>query len=405
MMAGWSLFVAALLVGQPAEPPRFEVRSTANVVPNAPIRGIEDGFAIQLESDKSIPGDKLVSLHRVGAVIPPAPLTPSVLLTSGDHLRLDPEGVFQLEEETLRFDLPKSIAPPKSAPISIRATAVSMLWFAPPEQADRPEELQHRVEHGHRKLDVVGLREGDRMEGSLISLSASGAQVKAGARRMDVPLKQVSYVAFNTQWQSKPRLKRPYAYVTLDDGTRLTLATMQWQGNDASVTGKTLWGAEVQFPIRRLVALHVKQGAATYLSDLEPNVVSEGFVGTAWPLGRNALPRGGPLVLKGETIDFGLGAHARTSATYKLDGTFRTFEAWVGMPAGSDPRARVRFRVLRDGKPAPAAPDREWSVNDSPAWVRIDVAGSRELTLIADYGSFGDVEARAVWGYARLLRD
>ncbi|MBX9681753.1 MAG: NPCBM/NEW2 domain-containing protein [Gemmataceae bacterium] len=404
MMSGWSIVLTALFVGQPADAPRFEVRNTAGVVENGPIHGIDDGFAVQI-ADKSIPGDKLVSLHRVGVVIPSAPLTPSVLLTSGDHLRLDPEGVLRLEEETLRFDLPKSIAPPKAGPISIRATAVSMLWFAPPEQADRPEELQHRVEHGLRKLDVVGLREGDRIEGSLLSLSASGGQIKAGTRRMDVPLKQLSYVAFNTQWQSKPRLKRPYGHVTLEDGARLTLASMQWKGNDALVTGKTLWGAEVQFPIRRLVALHIKQGAATYLSDLEASVQSDGFVGVAWPLGRNALPRGGPLLLKGETVDFGLAAHARTSATYKLDGSFRTFEAWLGMPAGSDPRARVRFRVLKDGKPAAGIPDREWTANDPPAWVRIDVAGSRELTLIADFGSFGDIAARAIWGYARLLRD
>ncbi|MFO0866226.1 MAG: NPCBM/NEW2 domain-containing protein [Gemmataceae bacterium] len=402
-MPGWSILVAALIVGQPAEVPRFDVRAVSGAVGNQPVASIGEGFAVRIQGGKTLGEKELVSLQSTGAATPAAPLVRSVVLTSGDQVKLDADGMLQFEEETLRFELPKSLA--KAAPISIRATAVSVLWFAPPDQADRPAELRHRVEHSNRKQDLVGLREGDRVEGSLVSLSATTATVKAGTRRIEAPVKQMAYVAFNTQWQSKPKLKRPYAYVVLDDGTRLTLGNLQWKGGNVPVTGRTLWGAEVQFPITRLVSLLMKQGAATYLADLEPTTQSEGYVGITWPLGRNAMPQGGPLVLKGDTIDFGLGAHARTSATYKLDGGYQTFEALVGMPAGGDPRARIRFRVFRDGKPADGVPDREWSPSDAPMWIRIDVHGVRELTLVADFGSFGDVEARGIWGHARLLRE
>jgi hypothetical protein len=405
-MSGWTLLLtASLLTGQAAEPPRFEVRGTFGVVAGSAIEGIDDGFTVRLRGGKSVGEKELVSLHRLGIATPAVPLGRSVTLTSGDHLKLDADGTLQLEEETLRFDLPKSLATPKSLPVNIRATAVSMLWFAAPEQEDRPRELQHRVEHGLRKQDLVGLREGDRVEGSLVSLSSTTASIKAGTRRLEVPAKQVAFVAFNTQWQSKPRLKRPYALVVLEDGSRLTLATMHWKGDSDPVTGKTLWGAEVQFSISRLIALFVKQGAATYVSDLEPSTQSEGYVGFSWPLGRNAMPRGGPLVLKDETIDFGLGAHARTTATYKLDRSYRTFEALVGMPAGIDPRARVRFRVLKDGKAVDGVPDRDWSPTDGPMWIRSDLRGARELTLVTDFGGFGDVEARGIWGFARLLSE
>jgi len=406
MPASLSAFLLAMCVGQGVES-RFDIRTGDGVVTTAAIANIREGFAVTTEGPKGrvVAGKELVSLHRTGAVTPAMPLRPSVLLTSGDHIPLDSDAAVRIEEETLRFELPKSIAPPNAKAISLRATAVSMLWFGAPEQSERPAELQHRVEHAPRKQDVVGLREGDRMEGTLLALNLNGAQVKAGTRRMEVPLKQVAYVAFNTPWQIRPGLKRPYAYVILDDGARLTLSAMDWQGGENPIVGKTLWGAEVQFPLARLVALYLRNGNATYLADLEPTVRSEGYVGSSWPLGRNTMPHGGPLVLKGESIDLGLGMHARTSAAYKLDGKARAFEALVGMPAGSDPRARVRFRILLDGKPSEGTPDKEWSVGDAPAWLRIDLRGVRELTLLADFGSFGDVEARAVWGFARLLRD
>ena len=57
-----------------------------------------------------------------------------------------------------------------------------------------------------------------------------------------------------------------------------------------------------------------------------------------------------------------------------------------------------------DGKEQIPGPEKELTGKDAPLPVRIDVSKARELTLVVDFGSYGDVQAHVNWGDARLIR-
>jgi hypothetical protein len=109
---------------------------------------------------------------------------------------------------------------------------------------------------------------------------------------------------------------------------------------------------------------------------------------------------GGPLVLNGRRYEKGLGVHADTTLTYKLDGNFETFMATIGIddsPGGGSAVFRVRGdeRVLHQSDVLFA--------RDSQRVV-VDVRGIRELKLECSRGPDLDLGDHGDWAEARLIR-
>jgi hypothetical protein len=96
--------------------------------------------------------------------------------------------------------------------------------------------------------------------------------------------------------------------------------------------------------------------------------------------------------------------HARSSVTYLLDGAYHWFETLAGLDEGTRGKGRARLRVLVDGKEQNVGGNKELTASDPPLRLRISVQGAQILTLIADFGSRGDVQAHVDWADARLLR-
>jgi hypothetical protein len=101
--------------------------------------------------------------------------------------------------------------------------------------------------------------------------------------------------------------------------------------------------------------------------------------------------------------DKGLGMHTQSQVTYSLGGNYRWFEASVGLEAGPGNSARARASVLLDGRAAMSR--KELSAASPPQPVRLDVRGTKEITLAVDFDDFGDVQGRVNWAEARLLRE
>jgi hypothetical protein len=76
----------------------------------------------------------------------------------------------------------------------------------------------------------------------------------------------------------------------------------------------------------------------------------------------------------------------------------------VGLDEQTGKRGRVRIGVRVDGKPRKLDGDKELTGRDGPLRVRLDVAGAKEVTLVAEFGGFGDVQAHVDWVDARLIK-
>jgi hypothetical protein len=83
---------------------------------------------------------------------------------------------------------------------------------------------------------------------------------------------------------------------------------------------------------------------------------------------------------------------------------YRRFEALVGFDEPRSRRGRARLAVELDGKKVELNEGKELTSHDPPLQVRLDVAGVREMTLVMDVGSFGDVQAHVNWANARLVK-
>src|SRR5262249_35355962 len=181
-----------------------------------------------------------------------------------------------------------------------------------------------------------------------------------------IEFRKVAALALSTELIRTGRPRGAYGRLVLANGGRLSLASA---GGDAErVRGKTLFGADVEIPVERVVALDVQQGRAVYLSDLKPRDYEfTPYLGSVrWPYVRDGSVQGSDLQLGGSTYDKGLGLHSASRLTYDLAGGYRRFEAVVGIDDRAGRRGSVRVRVLVDGKPQDPGGARELTSRGGP---------------------------------------
>jgi hypothetical protein len=165
-------------------------------------------------------------------------------------------------------------------------------------------------------------------------------------------------------------------------------------------------GAPVEIPLTQVAAMQVRAGKAVYLSDLVADSYEHTpYVGLSWPLARDVSVAGRTLKLGDVFHDKGLGMHTQSRVAYRWKEPFRWFEATVGLDGNSGQEGRARLAVLLGPKRHELTPDRDLTGKDAPLAVRLDVSGVRELTLLAEFGSRGDIQGHVNWADARLIRE
>jgi hypothetical protein len=359
---------------------------------------LEDGWRVRLAGPQEIQteaGD-LLSLRRSDRPLPPYPARNVVLFANGDQV---PASRIRLVEERFR------IAPQIGADQDLRVSQsmVSVIWFTAPDGARHPDQLRRALAIEQRERDQVLLRNGDLLEGTLTGMDAKAVRLEVEKREVEVKPDKIAAVALNTELLSRRRPKRPYARLVLANGCRLSLVSATSDGKVLS--GKTVFGADVQIPIEEVLALTILQGRADYLSDLKPSKVElTPFLDVAMPLASDASVRGRNLRLAGSTYDKGLGVHSACRLTYDLAGGYQRFEALVGLDEETGRGGSVRIQVLVDGKPQNIAPDRDWTAREGALAVRVDLKGAKQLTLAVEFGERGDVQDDVDWVNARLVK-
>ncbi len=403
-MMPWSFTFAALAVlstqysvlSTDSSAPAFDLHTADCTTYTGPLLKLQPDWSATIGGPKPVqlPGPQFVSVRRADAPLPPHPLGEHLVLIGGDRVT---GTVLGLRDERLRFRLTGG----QEAVVPL--TRVAILWLAAPEREDDAELFLRRLAAQRRTRDVVLLRNGDAVEGTLNELDAKGLRVDAQGKDVRVERGKVAAVALNSELSQPVRSKGTYGHLVLADGSRLSLAAAQSDGK--TLTGKTLFGVTLSVPLEQVIALDVRQGAATYLSDLKPKSYEHTpYLGVRWPFVPDASVTGQPLRLVDGTYDKGIGLHSASRLTYDLAGGYRWFTARVGLDARTGREGGVRLRVLVDGKPADLGDDRELTGRDPPRDLRVPVTGARELTLVVEFGTRGDVGDHVNWADARLLK-
>ncbi len=371
--------------------PDVIVDTATGVRAAAPLLAIEPGFTIKLggQAPAVVQGRDLVALRRVGITHPDLCAAPFLLLSSGDRLPLKAPLDLRLEDEMLHATL----AAPLAGKIKLPQAAVAAVVLAASEE-----------DAGKRSNDIVVLRDGDRMHGTLSRLDTRGVVLAADDKRTDIPIARISRVAFNPEYIARPKPTAIYAEAILAGGARVSFTKLATTGPGGQLDGELLLGNKFSLAPDDLLSLRIRNGAAVYLDDLKPSAYeSTPFLDLAWPLAVGRTLKGGPLRLGKDTYPLGVAMHSKSRVTYALGGGYEAFEATVGVDAAAGPRGTATVDIEVDGKSVPEIA-RVLQAGDAPALLRVDLKGAKTLTLVTDFGPRGDVQSHVLWTDARLLR-
>jgi NPCBM/NEW2 domain len=392
-------FPLALTLGQPGEAPHFRVVTILGPIADAQVSGLEK-FRLEVKTDRpqSLAEGEWIELRRDDLPLPGMPAAPFVILSGGDRLPIVRPAEARLEDERLRFIPAPPIVPATGAEMSVPQAGLAAVCFALPTGVDDFDRIPPAT-----KKDVVVLRNGDRLTGTLKRLEAGAATIVQGDQTTTIPFERLAAILFDPELQARVRPRGAFLEAVLIGGARLRLKTAKLD-RAGLLEGALPVGGSVRVPLDRIVNLCVRGGAAVYLDELKPAKIEETpFLDTTWPSpsprGRTLL--GDPLRLGRDVYDSGFAVHSRTRIRYDLDGQYRTFEAIVGVDPKAGPRAAVRIGVEVDGK---SEASHVCKAGDPPYPLRVDVRGAKTLTLVTDFGPLGDVEGHAIWAEPRLIR-
>ncbi|AWM36133.1 NPCBM/NEW2 domain protein [Gemmata obscuriglobus] len=394
------LLLTAVL-GAPPDQPEFTASGTGADTPTGKLAAISFALGAQVstaDGPKTVKG--LVSLRQVGRPLPPFPNGAHLVTAVGDRI----PGTFSGgDAKQLRFRHATS-----SDDWHVTADMVAAVWLRPPPADSPPDPAKYAWLTGPAPRDALLYRNGDTARGSITGFTEQGVKftTDAGAAR-EVPFVDLTAIGFNPRLVRARKPKGPFAHLVLTDGTRL--AVSEAAVKDRTLVCKAVCGPAFEVKLAQIVALHVLQGTATYLSDLKPaKADTVAFLGTAWDWAADRSVRGQPLRLRlgddENTFDKGLGTHPKTVLTYDLAGKYIRFESLVGLDTVTGRRGRADVRIRVDGKEVPL-PELKVLTAGNAVPVKVDVRGAKELTLVVDFGPTGDVQADVNWGAARLVAE
>jgi hypothetical protein len=348
------------------------------------------------DGEKTVKG--LISLRKSGTPRPAFPMGPQLITATGDRIPGETRGgdakVIQFRPNLSDDDWP------------IALDTVAAVWLVAPPADTPTDPAKYPWLAGTPSRDVLLYRNGDAVRGALSGFINGGVKFTPdGGTAREVDLKDLAAIGFNPRFVRARKPKGPYARLVLSDGTRIDVTELAMKPN--ALSAKAVGGSEIEVPLSKLVSLDVLQGPAVFLSELKPKKAEiAGFLGEGWPWAADRTVRGRPLRLltkDGEsTLDFGLGTHPKTVLTYDLAGKYTRFESFVGLDTATGKRGRADIRIKLDGKEVDL-PQLKTLAAGPAVFVRVDVRGVKELTLVVDFGPTGDVQADVNWGDARVV--
>lgn len=265
-----------------------------------------------------------------------------------------------------------------------------------------------------RRSDLLVTKTSDRAEGTINSIDRSAVDFKSARTRQNqkMPLDQLALVLFMKPSRSVPKPPSTlYSILTGTDGSTLQGVIQELKGG--VLVFRDLRGAVHRISAASVAGLHFRNGRVVYVSDLAPSKVEENAnyirppdgsslpsdLSYPWKADRNA--EGNRLAIRGREFRKGIGVRAYSSLTYPLGGSFKKFQASVGVD-DCGPQGDVVFEIWIDGKKAVSQPAK---AGEAAIDLEVDVSGAKELRLVVDFGGNANIGDFADWGSARLLKE
>ncbi|MBI3821353.1 MAG: NPCBM/NEW2 domain-containing protein [Planctomycetes bacterium] len=399
------LTISAVPAAAQLPPPRFTIEAVDRTRTGCELVALDEAGKLSFEEAGARRAvERLVELRQDGRKLPALLTQNFISLTNGDRLPLDADAAAVLADTRLRVWTAAALMG-EAKEVSLFAPHVVLLFWTLPEGVDDAGKFFAQLQEEPRKRDVVYLKNGDRIEGSVTALDGKvGCIVATDSRNVQTPWSKLAGIAWNTDRQARLRTKKSYMRAVLEGGAHVNFLELQFQQKSRRWVGKTQFGPTWELPESALLAFDVRQASAVDLSDLVPaRYEHRPFLGAAWPLVKDAAASGTSLRLAGNTFEKGLGTHAACQVAYKLDGQYQRLDALVGIDEAAL-KGRARIAIDLDGKRLDLNDGKEITHQTAPLIVRLDVKGVRTMTLIVDAGSFGDVQAHVNWAKARLIK-
>lgn len=338
---------------------------------------------------------KSVVIDRPNARVPL--YEPAIWLTNGDRISARAVSV---TEDSLTISWPLL---GKLASVQIPLEQVMAIVLEWPADAEERLGFIADIETMPPGNDLAMLSNGDRSSGEFQGLDAAHVALKTGANVLKLDRSRVRAVRLNPELTVAKRPDERRAILRLTDGSRVTAKLVEL--NEDSLIIHTDALGKVSFPLGSMQVCHLFSERLIPLSDYESaRVEFTPYLSTVWPLIRNANVRRGPLMLRGVPSETGLGMHSRMKVTYSLKGHERTLSGLVGIDDLTNGRGSATFAIDVDGR-------RAWTSQEltgtSPAAAisGVTLSGSKELSLIVEFGQLADVLDYADWCDLLIIAD
>jgi hypothetical protein len=181
-------------------------------------------------------------------------------------------------------------------------------------------------------------------------------------------------------------------------GTEDKEHTEHTEHSGGSPTGRDRGEESAHKSLRAVSRFRVPAAADSYLSAWAPVRVG----GSSPPPARDRSATGGPLAIRGQRWQDGIGVRAPSRLDFDLRGAYDRFEARAGVDDAARFAGSVVFVVLGDGEELYRSP-RVTGSDLAPLEIAAGIAGVETLTLSVEDAGDGNEKDLADWGAPRVL--
>jgi hypothetical protein len=352
-----------------------------------------DGVGIAANSTTQpaiVPLDQFVSAAR------PAPSTSvpakfTLLLRGGDRLTGTPAGVAD-EKLTWNSPLLGQMTIPLRRLVALAHGDTASAPDSPPKQ------------------DIITLANGDVVSGVLSNCTSDTITITTDAGPANVPLTSLNQAVFAATAGAVDSIDHGYR-IRLSDGSIISVAIASVSQNQLTMTLTSKPPQTISLDMSQVTGIEQIGGPVRWLSSLVPveNIQIPYFGAPAgpspWPARFDTSVDRLPIQFNGRRFDHGIGVHAYSRLTFPLDPGWSGFRTQYAIDQRSDaprPLADVTVRIRLDGKVVYEHP--HVHAGELSGIVALDLGGAKQLTLEADYGDAGDIQAHLDWIEPALLR-
>lgn len=238
------------------------------------------------------------------------------------------------------------------------------------------------------------------VRGLLESLDDKSARIIVNDRKATVDRKDLHGIVF--AYVAPTNRRGGSAKVHLSDGAVIPARSIAAARAGDTVQLRLSERGEIKVPWNAVSRIEVFSDRLQFVSDLTPSAVAEQPIVTLkrpWKKDRSVT--GTPLKVGGQTFAKGIGVHARSQLTFENNGRYELFTAVIGLDDSSGKKGDCNFVVLADGRELLR---KRIKGTGKPEFIRVNITGAREVTLLVEPGRNLDIADHANWCDACFIR-